>query len=248
MSWDDIFRKRDEEAAALPEHKGSSLDEDPSAVALREGHIMRLPGDNELFLDLDSADGETMMEEGLEILNRNWRQRMPSGETPFTVTYNKPSKSGVNRHVIVSCPFTLDPIKRIALQACLGSDLVREILSLLRVLLELPRPPTVFFERPALIRLVKNRHYAPNSYLVCRILNPHEAPELYEYDEYSETDTRLIQGDMEWAALAEAFGYDDRNDSMAAAGLPSPEVLAFLERCVEEGTTVTDTRYFVEGN
>jgi hypothetical protein len=43
------------------------------------------------------------------------------------------SKSG-NRHVIVRFPKTLSSEMRIALQACLGSDPKREILSLMRVM------------------------------------------------------------------------------------------------------------------
>lgn len=44
-----------------------------------------------------------------------------------------PSRSGLpHRHVILRANCDLSPAERIALQACLGSDLVREFLSFLR--------------------------------------------------------------------------------------------------------------------
>lgn len=58
------------------------------------------------------------------------------------------SKGG-NWHVYlkIDWPDDLDPVTRIALQACLGSDRKRELLSLLRHVFGTQNPATVLFER-----------------------------------------------------------------------------------------------------
>lgn len=124
----------------------SDLNDDPQETADRLGLEMVLPGPRELFVDLDSIGDLTHYEAMLalcaEIAGKDIspakRTVSPGGNTHaylvsgFLATFGDGSKE--------------QAILRIALQACLGSDRKRELLSLLRILFCLDCPPTVFFE------------------------------------------------------------------------------------------------------
>jgi len=118
----------------------SELSENPKLVAEREGLVCVEPEKNELFLDIDNpVDLEhfTAMEAVLE-------------NNGFFLKHIKTTVSkGGNKHVYlrVLSVDELTDIQRIALQACLGSDRKRELLSMLRVFFETDRRPTVFFEK-----------------------------------------------------------------------------------------------------
>lgn len=126
----------------------SDLNDDPREVADRLGLEMVLPGPRDLFVDLDNAADTKHYVSMLALLAEI------AGKD---VSESKVTESaGGNKHAYLLSSF-LDEfdecsreraILRIALQACLGSDRKRELLSLLRVLLRMDRPPTVFFERP----------------------------------------------------------------------------------------------------
>lgn len=116
----------------------SSLDETPEVEAQKYGLVVVYPKDDELFLDIDNNEDGEWVFEILEILKSN-------GED-FQITKTTTSKSG-NMHIYIRANRGLDPLERIALQACLGSDRKRELLSLLR-LWRANRAPTVFFEKP----------------------------------------------------------------------------------------------------
>ncbi len=83
------------------------------------------PSSYELFIDCDSEEQFKVFLQQLLIVERNLEQ-----ELPFQDWF---SRSGPpRRHIIVQMPFTMSPPERIAWQAVLGSDLKREVLSLLR--------------------------------------------------------------------------------------------------------------------
>lgn len=117
----------------------SSLDDDPEATAIATNQRVVLPGPREVFVDLDTAADLDIMDWGVRLLNREGY--------PCAVTDIHASKSGMpHRHATVTFERDLSPVERIGLQACLGSDRKREILSLLRVWSGTKRPPTCFFE------------------------------------------------------------------------------------------------------
>jgi hypothetical protein len=115
----------------------SDLDDDPYLVAATLGLRVVVPGPRELFLDIDSPEDLAFYREQLSRLNS--RIHMLT-ETRIT------RSSGGNYHVYLESVYALTPVGRIMLQAILGSDRVRELLSYLRIELKLNREPTLFFE------------------------------------------------------------------------------------------------------
>lgn len=104
------------------------------------GLVVVTPGPRQLFVDIDSDADNAYLEKQIARLISNGVTIVATGDTP--------SKSGLpKRHVTLEVDHDLTDIERIALQACLGSDRVREILSLCRVYKGIS-PATVFFERP----------------------------------------------------------------------------------------------------
>lgn len=114
-------------------------------------HNLRVvvPMDNELQIDLDTEEAYLNHRSMMEVLDGRG----------VIYEYNEaPSKSGLpNRHItikLLSGPggrdiqLPLEPYQRIALQAALGSDPVRELLSCMRVFRGVT-PPTAFLELPA---------------------------------------------------------------------------------------------------
>lgn len=127
----------------------SALEEDAVSKAAELGLEIIVPKPNELFLDIDDAESLALFHELLPIL-----KQMYAVETVFI----KPSKSGgEKKHVTVVLGDSdglfqpeLTPEQRILLQAVLGSDRKRELLSYKRLLTG-ARPDeyvTVFFELP----------------------------------------------------------------------------------------------------
>jgi len=119
----------------------SVLSDPPMEIAERLGLVAVLPGPDELLLDIDDAEGLSRMEAALACLAINGEE---------VVEVKRTVSAGGNTHVYLRLPRwgELDPVRRIALQACCGSDPIRELLSLLRVVRNYNVPPTVLFERP----------------------------------------------------------------------------------------------------
>lgn len=115
----------------------SELFEDPAKVAKREGLNLVLPKDSEIFVDIDDEADYLSMKMILGVLQKN--------DIDITIDKETISKSG-NNHVYLSINRTLTPLERVCLQACLGSDRKREVLSLLRIWIMPGLPPTTFFE------------------------------------------------------------------------------------------------------
>ncbi len=81
---------------------------------------------NELFVDIDSEHQFGIFCVNVAVLKKHWK----------VVTWiSSPSKQGLpHRHVVVRMAEDLDLLTRIALQAALGSDPMRELLSIRRAL------------------------------------------------------------------------------------------------------------------
>lgn len=117
-------------------------------AAVNNGLVVVTPEDNELLIDLDTEEAYAQHLKILEVLD---------GRGIIYEHKVAPSKSGLpNRHVTLKLisgpsasylPVPLDPWQRIALQAALGSDPVRELLSCMRVFRGIT-PPTAFLELP----------------------------------------------------------------------------------------------------
>lgn len=90
------------------------------------GFEIVVPGKDELQIDIDSEEEYQKFWKRFECLQYNG--------VDAEIIYDQPSKSGKNgrRHIVIKMPIEMDPVKRIAFQAALGSDWVRELLSLLR--------------------------------------------------------------------------------------------------------------------
>lgn len=117
----------------------SSLDQDPEADAAQRGQVVILPGPREVFVDVDTDEDYAVLQAQIE--------RLRSNGFAIAVTKEHPSASGLpHRHVYLEVNTDLTPLERVALQAALGSDRTRELLSLLRIWLHPHRAPTTFFE------------------------------------------------------------------------------------------------------
>lgn len=122
--------------------------EDCLAAADAKGLVVVYPNDNELLVDLDTEAQGAIFDRAIWVLRsmfpaeNTWRTRVQWRRRP------SPSGEPHHLHVTVTLPRAISQRERILLQACLGSDPMREILSLQR--LEAGNPhPTLFFERPA---------------------------------------------------------------------------------------------------
>lgn len=116
--------------------------EDFMARMIAQGYAIVLPKPNELQIDIDTDEQFAIFERASESMARNWW--LDSGM--YSIEIN-PSKSGLpSRHVTITLPFDVTPWQRVALQASLGSDPMRELLSSIR-LMKGDVAPTLFVEQ-----------------------------------------------------------------------------------------------------
>lgn len=109
-------------------------------AAEADGFAIIRPDDNTLQLDIDSEESYTEF-------FRNYR--LFAALLPEVIdTYTEvPSKSGLpKRHITIKLKQPFNVHQRIALQACLGSDLRREIFNFVRVYFDVP-DPILFFRK-----------------------------------------------------------------------------------------------------
>lgn len=105
---------------------------------LSEGLEIIYPNEHELFIDIDSEEDYQRFKDSFEKLSWNINAK---------IKRDTPSKSGLpNRHIVVEMPYYLNPLERIALQAILGSDPKRELLSYIS-LKDDAETPTIFAEK-----------------------------------------------------------------------------------------------------
>lgn len=94
---------------------------------LEDGKVVVVPGPNELQIDIDSDEDLARMASSMDILQTNYPNLVIAWD-------HRVSASGApHRHVtVVLSRDVRDAEERILLQALLGSDLKREVLSLIR--------------------------------------------------------------------------------------------------------------------
>lgn len=131
-------------AGILNQIDAQSYDFDESAedVAKKRGQIVVFPNEDQLQIDIDS-------EEQYEMFQRRFQAfGIGSGisDDRGYIMDEKPSKSGLpSRHITITCPgrkFTEG--ERIAYQAALGSDPVREFLNAMRLYHGNEKPSRLF--------------------------------------------------------------------------------------------------------
>lgn len=100
---------------------------------------IRKANDYQLFIDIDTDHQFAIFERQLPILEKHWPTYLNWIATP--------SKQGLpHRHVVIRFAKALDLMTRIALQAAMGSDPTRELLSIRRALNK-EENVVVFFEK-----------------------------------------------------------------------------------------------------
>lgn len=101
-----------------------------------QGFIIVKPLENQLLLDLDTSERQQDFFDNFERL---------SYEYPGATRETYKSKTPGHLHAIVNLPFNLNNnFERIAWQAILGSDPIREMMNLKRVYEEVPDPIVLF--------------------------------------------------------------------------------------------------------
>jgi hypothetical protein len=116
----------------------SNLLLNPYRAARDKGLSVVKPSKHELFIDIDNDEDLAHYEAMCDVMDS---ALLPVHEVRRT------RSSGGNWHIVAKTAQELTPIERIALQAALGSDRKRELLSILRIWREPGVPPTVFFEK-----------------------------------------------------------------------------------------------------
>mgnify|MGYP000856016816 CR=1 FL=1 len=120
------------------------IDRDPFVEAGKSNLMAVLPKRNELQIDLDSEQAYQQFLRAFSVMSRYRKMEIVSLQF---------SKSGApNRHVYIKTGRVSDS-SRVALQSMLGSDVVRENLSMQRIKCN-HKNPTVFFENVGFVRKV----------------------------------------------------------------------------------------------
>lgn len=95
-------------------------------IAAEKGCVVRIPGPRELFLDIDSEDANANFDRLLKALLAGFVQRVDRAPSP--------SGSPGHEHIVVTLNRDLKgDTERVLLQAALGSDPMRELLSWRRI-------------------------------------------------------------------------------------------------------------------
>jgi hypothetical protein len=105
-----------------------------------KGLVVKHPQPNELFLDVDTREQIETFERNVEVLRR-WVG------VKSVVRTASPSDRPYRFHYVVTMHHPVTAFERIALQAALGSDPMREMLSLMRIYQNNPHY-CLFFEHP----------------------------------------------------------------------------------------------------
>jgi hypothetical protein len=117
----------------------SKLNSDPYADAAERDQVVVIPNARQLFVDIDTEEDYAFFKAQIKLFR--------SLDIYLEAEYEGYSGSGApHRHIYLKADHDLSPIERVALQACLGSDRKRELLSLGRIYLCTDWPPTLFFE------------------------------------------------------------------------------------------------------
>lgn len=129
--------KEHKKLLVLTENDLYDLEEYRETAAEKAGCSIVYPKNNELQIDIDTHDDYARFEAAIE--------NMPGGLV-FSVV-EKSSRSGIpHKHITVTLSKNFSDLEKIALQFMLGSDYIRESLSVSRVLHGIEKP-TCFFEK-----------------------------------------------------------------------------------------------------
>jgi hypothetical protein len=115
-------------------------------VALSEGLTVRLPEANELLIDIDNEHSFMLFMKQIEIVKKY------IGATGDTITESRHGLPG--RHIVVTLDHDITETERLLLQACLGSDRVRELLGYVQMK-NGDAHPTLFLEANPVGKLQK---------------------------------------------------------------------------------------------
>jgi hypothetical protein len=126
------------EAMSGPEKARCPHNTSKAAIIWAAEHNLdvRIPGDFELFLDIDTPEDRATFERNRELINEAY------GIDEVVETTSR----GGHTHIVVTVDVPVSIVERIALQAVLGSDRRREAHSMRRFF-EGEATPTLFFER-----------------------------------------------------------------------------------------------------
>jgi hypothetical protein len=106
--------------------------------AEEDGLVVVLPAGDELQLDLDSDRDYAIYQKLFPIIDRYY---------VVMAVKDEPSRSGLpKRHITLTLGKAVTVFERIALQVCLGSDRVRELLGVVQAMQGDPHP-TLFLEK-----------------------------------------------------------------------------------------------------
>jgi hypothetical protein len=95
----------------------------------RMGIELFIPDDNTLILDLDSSDAVTALGPKLDRLN----EMMAFNGNCVSLTEIRPSTTPSHFHAYLRIQYKLDIVSRVGCQMFLGSDPVKELLSMQRI-------------------------------------------------------------------------------------------------------------------
>lgn len=113
-----------------------------------EGYDIYIPSDNELTIDIDSVEDLRYYHTKIERLERELMEFPFEKQSSPKIDINEyNSKTVGHKHIIIKLPFDVTPAERIALQASLGSDRTRELLSTFRLLRNDKHPSLLCVEK-----------------------------------------------------------------------------------------------------
>lgn len=123
--------------------------------AADKGCVVVRPKENELFLDFDEVH------QWNQFVGKNWPifRKYFDPKATHKLEQSQSGKPG-HIHITISLSKPVSALERILFQAVLGSDPVRELLSLVRLYYNLP-DPTLFFEKDT-AKEVKEPNYGQN--------------------------------------------------------------------------------------
>ena len=138
------------------------MEDDPQERADELGLHLVEAKPNILQLDLDSVEAIKTFEAQFQIFKNLWAASA-LGAVGVLKTHSRSStRENPRQHVHIRLEHEVDVFQRQALQAMLGSDRKRELLSLFRELTELEQPRLVLFETEEEIHRVREFYDDPN--------------------------------------------------------------------------------------
>jgi hypothetical protein len=121
-------------------------------VAAHENLDVVYPKDNQLLIDIDNQHSFLLYHKQMDIM----RKYLGATEEAIAPSRN----GGEGRHITVTLDHPITELERIALQACLGSDRVRELLGFVQYKNNDPHP-TLFLEKKVEQKLLAENSLTP---------------------------------------------------------------------------------------